>query len=154
NHATTQYRNVSSIDNYGLNAGYDGSLGEGQFHYAVNVTGAVARRQEPDLPGTPLTVAPQFFGNARVSYALPGRLPTLALAAHSWGNAPTDRASASTPPAFAPPELDLRATLAGPVPSMKGLSYRLSANYAFASGGPYVIGPSQGIDLSANTGAA
>jgi hypothetical protein len=31
----------------------------------------------------------------------------------------------------------------GAVPGLKGLSYRASANYAFAEKGPYVIGPSQ-----------
>src|SRR5262249_36010147 len=69
NHITTQYRNVSSIDNYGFNAGYDGSFAEGRLRYAANVTGAIARRNDPDVGSAPLTVAPQFFGNLRLSYA-------------------------------------------------------------------------------------
>jgi outer membrane receptor for ferrienterochelin and colicins len=148
NHVSTQYRNVSSIDNYGFNAGYDGSFGEGRFRYAANVTGAIARRREPNSVGEPLTVAPQFFGNLRFSYALPGDLPVLAVTTHYLAKRPTDRAFAFASPPFAPAQLEVRGTVSGPIPLVKGLSYRGSANYAFSSQGAYVIGPSQGVDLS------
>ena len=46
------------------------------------------------------------------------------------------------PPPVMPAEL--RATLSGPVPGLKGLSYRLSANWVFGKRGPYVVGFSQG----------
>ena len=98
NHVTTQYRNVSSIDNYGFNAGYDGSFGEGHFRYAANVTGAIARRHDPNGGDAPLTVAPQFFGNLRLSYAPGGNLPTFALAGHYLAKRPADRTVASTRP--------------------------------------------------------
>ena len=39
-----QYRNVSSIDNYGFNASWEGSSMFGKLRYGLNVTGAIARR--------------------------------------------------------------------------------------------------------------
>jgi outer membrane receptor protein involved in Fe transport len=135
-----QYRNVSSIDNYGFNAGYSGSLGYGKFRYATNVTGAIARRRDETGSAGVLEVSPQFFGNARVSYALGGKLPTFAVAAHYLAKRPADRAYIGFDhPAYAPPQLDLRATLSGPL--VGGLSYRASVDYAFASRGAYVVGP-------------
>jgi len=148
NHQIVQYRNVSSIDNYGFNAGYDGSLAEGSFRYGASVTGAVARQQVENGAAQNLKVAPQFFGNFRVSYDLPGDLPTLAVAAHYLARRPTDRVLQFDPPAYAPPQLELRGTVSGPLGLVKGLSYRGSVNYAFASRGAYVIGPNQGINLS------
>jgi outer membrane receptor protein involved in Fe transport len=147
NNVATQYRNVSSIDNYGFNAGYDGLVGD-RFRYALNVTGAIARRNESGLHDQPLPVAPQFFGNVRLSYSLPGNLPTFAVAAHYLAKRPSDRAFNFGDPLFAPPQLDLRATLSGPLPVLKGLSYRASVDYAFSSKGAYVIGPLQGVDTS------
>ncbi len=41
------------------------------------------------------------------------------------------------------PHTELRATVSGPVPWVKGLSYRASANLALGSVGPYVVGPNQ-----------
>ena len=148
NHSNYQFRNVSSTDSYGFNAGYDGSFDERRLRYALNVTGVIARRNEPGVPVQPMTVAPQFFGNARVSYALPGDLPVIAVAMHYLGKRPTDRAFIFDPPVFASPQLEVRGTLSGPIPGVKGLSYRVSANYAFASHGAYVIGPLQGVDVS------
>ena len=46
---------------------------------------------------------------------------------------------AKTP--WAPQQLDLRFTVSGPIPKIKGLSYRLIADYAVAPRGPYVVGP-------------
>ncbi len=152
NHVTTQFRNVSSIDNYGFNAGYDGSLGEGRFHYAANVTGAIARRREPSAADERLTVAPQFFGNLRVAYQLPGNLPTVALATHYLAKRPSDRAFAFDTPVFAPAQLELRGTLSGPIPVVPGLSYRASVNYAVSSQAAYVIGPAQGINVTEGAG--
>ncbi len=148
NHQAIQYRNVASIESYGFNAGYDGSLGEGSFRYGASLTGALARQHEESRPDQALKVAPQFFGNLRFSYDLPGDLPTLAVAAHYLARRPTDRVFEFNPPAYAPPQLELRGTITGPLPVVKGLSYRGSANYAFASRGAYVIGPNQGINLS------
>jgi outer membrane receptor protein involved in Fe transport len=145
-----QYRNVSSIDNYGFNAAYEGAAGEAeQLRWGATVTGASARRNDVTLPGSPsqpLTVGPQVFGNARVSYDLPAGLPTLAVAAHWMGKRYADRAFTDWPNAqlpVAPPQLELRVTLSGSVPGVKGLSYRLGANWALARSGPYVVGPFQ-----------
>jgi outer membrane cobalamin receptor len=135
-----QYRNVASIDNYGFNAGYSGSLGYGKFRYAANVTGASARRRDAAGSSALLEVSPQFFGNVRASYALGGGLPTVALAAHYLAKRPADRAYIGFDHMpYAPPQLDVRATLSGPV--VGGLSYRASVDYAFASRGAYIVGP-------------
>lgn len=147
-----QFRNVASIDNYGFNAEYDGSVGDSeQFRWGTTVTAAVARQSDPtdpSAPSVPLTVGPQVFGNARLSYDLPGDWPTLAVATHWMGKRYADRAwdggwTAAQGLPVAPPQLELRATVGGPVPGIKGLTYRLSANWALADRGPYVVGPAQ-----------
>lgn len=139
-----RYKNVATIDHYGFNAAFEGSLLETRLRYGVQITGAYARRDESAGP-LPLTVSPQLFGNARVSYDLSNDLPTLALAAQFLGERPTNRAFVGgfTPPPYAPPHLEMRATASGPLPWIRGLSYRVSANVAFAEKGPYVIGPIQ-----------
>jgi len=141
----TQYRNVASIDNYGFNAGYDGSLAEGRLRYAVNVTGSIARRNSSEEGSHPLGVAPQFFGNARLSYALPAGWPVVAIASQFVNTRPADRAFSGgfSPAPYAPANVELRGTVSGPLPGVRGLSYRLSVDYSFASRGAYVVGPTQ-----------
>jgi len=150
-----QFRNVSQIDNYGLNGTFEGTAGkEQQLHYGLNVTAAIARRDEAGLPSAPLAVAPQVFGNARVAYDIPGDWPTLALATHYVGKRPIDRAYDGGWPTgnYAPAQLETRATVSGPLPFLRGLSYRLTATYAIADHGPYVVGAQQvyegGADLA------
>jgi outer membrane receptor protein involved in Fe transport len=142
-----QFRNVSRIDNWGLNATVEGTSGASQeLHYGLNATAAIARRDDGGAP-LPLAVAPQLFGNARIAYDLPGEWPTVALAGHYLATRPIDRAYDSGWPAgtYAPAQLELRGTLSGPVPirRLKGLSYRISATYSFADRGPYVVGAEQ-----------
>jgi outer membrane receptor for ferrienterochelin and colicins len=139
----TQYRNVSSIENYGFNAGYEGTFGQNRWRYGLNGTGAIARRVEPGVPDAPLVVAPQMFGNARISYDFANGWPTVAAAAHYQGRRPSDRAWAFSPSTYAPPLAEVRLTLTGPFPGVKGLTYRAYANYGFAEKGPYLIGPTQ-----------
>lgn len=136
----TQYRNADRIDNHGYNAAVEGSFLSRRMRYGMTVTGARSRRVT-ETESLPLPVAPSLYGNARVSYNLGGALPTLALAAQLAGRRPTDGAFSPTP--YATPLLDLRAAVSGPVPFVAGLSYRLTASYAFESRGPYVIGPIQ-----------
>jgi outer membrane receptor for ferrienterochelin and colicins len=138
NLSVTQYRNIQSVQDYGFNLGFEGSRFGGTLRYAVNVTAAITR----DTDGHPLPVAAQLFGNARVSYDLGGGLPTLALATRVQGRRVADLAYTG---GFAPtprttPVLELRGTVAGPVPYVKGLSYRASADYAFQSFEPYAVG--------------
>ena len=45
------------------------------------------------------------------------------------------------PDPYAPSQLELRLTVSGDAPGVKGLSYRAMVNYAVADRGPYVIGP-------------
>jgi outer membrane receptor for ferrienterochelin and colicins len=142
-----QYRNLSQIDDWGFDAAAEGSIHSTQLRYGINFTGAVARARAQNGGDTQLVpVAPRYFGNARLAYDFLGPWPTLALATHWLARRPADRAISgqftSTP--FAPAQVELRATVSGPVPAVKGLSYRFSANYAFASRGPYVVGINQG----------
>jgi hypothetical protein len=138
----TQYRDVLSVQDYGFDVGYDGSALGGALRYAANATAAMARDANNQL----LTAAPQYFGNVRVSYELGGDLPTLAIASRFQGRRAADRAFTGQfiPTPYASPVLEIRGTLSGAVPGVKGLSYRASATYAFQSYEPYVVGPQQG----------
>ena len=152
-----QYRNVSSIQNFGLNAAFEGSLFEGKLRFGTNVTSAIARRSEGDDTSThALPVAPQVFGNARVAYALPDGWPTLAVAASYLGRRPADRAydGGFVPTPYAPALVELRATISGPFPGVSGLLYRTSFDWALASRAPYVVGPTQSIDRFNNITSA
>jgi outer membrane receptor for ferrienterochelin and colicins len=142
----TQFRNVSSVENYGMNASFDGSSLAGTLRYGLTVTLAYAHRVDT-VGSTPLTVAPQAFGNMRIAYQLPGEWPVLGLAAHWMGQRVADRAydGGFVPTPTAPVLVELRATVSGPVPKLRGLSYRASANWASAARGPYVVGPTQDI---------
>lgn len=138
----TQYRNVASIHNYGVNAGIDGALGYSRFRYGLTLTGAVADRHLASTVER-LVVAPQWFGNARLAYTPEGKLPTVALAAQFIGSRAADHANDGNfvPTPSAPAQAQLRLCLSGAVPGIKGLTYRLLANYALPDRGPYVIGP-------------
>jgi hypothetical protein len=46
-------------------------------------------------------------------------------------------------PAF----VGLRATISGPVPGVRGLSYRLSANWVGIERGPYIVNPPAGSSV-------
>jgi hypothetical protein len=141
-----QFRNVSQIENWGLNGTFEGTAGkEQQLHYGLNVTAAIARRDEAGVQRVPLTVAPQLFGNARIAYDIPGDWPTIALATHYIGKRPIDRAYDGGWPNgnYARPQLETRATITGPLPILRGLSYRLTATYSIADRGPYVVGAQQ-----------
>jgi outer membrane receptor protein involved in Fe transport len=139
-----RYRNVPDIESWGFQAAFDGALASGRLRYGAQLTGAYTRR-DVGSSSLPLTVGPQLFGNARVMYNLPGKLPSIALAAQFLGERPADRAfdGGFSPAPFAPPHLELRAAVAGRFPWVSGLSYRLTADVAFAERGPYVIGPVQ-----------
>jgi outer membrane receptor for ferrienterochelin and colicins len=137
-----QYRNISSLTNYGYNGGWDGTLADGKLGYGVNVTAAFTRRKTGGVEA-PLPAAPQFFGNARLFYEFGGYAPTPALAAYYVGDRPADRAFTGefAPIPYAPPLAEVRFTLSGAVPGLLGLRYRTSATYATAGSGAYAAGP-------------
>jgi hypothetical protein len=140
-----QYRNLAKIQNYGINAAFEGSLLGERLRYGLNVTDAVSRVDEGDGNSHELTVGPSLFGNARVAYDFGEPWPTLGLAAQYLGRRPADRAFdggfAKTP--YAPAHVELRLTASGQTPFLSGLGYRLIGDYAFAKQAPYVIGPNQ-----------
>jgi outer membrane receptor protein involved in Fe transport len=130
-----QVKNVSRIESYGFDLGYQGSLVGGRLRYGLGVSEAFARREEPGSDPAVLNVAPQTFGNVRVSYDFSRTLPTLALAARFVGERPVD----DYPDAgFAEPYVELRGTISGATP-IPGLSYRAGVNYVSAERGAYVV---------------
>lgn len=137
----TQYRNVTSIENYGLNGSWTGALLEGRLRYGVNVTEAFTRAIRGSTSGQ-LPIAPAFFGNAHVALALGGQLPTLALAVSYVGRRAADRplVRGDAIP-YAAPLAEFRLTLTGKVPGVYGLGYRLSAAVATATESAYTAGP-------------
>ncbi|MGH7438895.1 MAG: TonB-dependent receptor plug domain-containing protein [Polyangiaceae bacterium] len=137
-----QYQNVSSIDDLGFNAGWEGAFAQNHLRYAVNVTGTYARQSDGGGSQSPLAVAPPIFGNARIAYSLGGNLPTLAVAGRYLATRPANQL-AFTPPPYAPPLGELRGTVSGPFPWLHGLSYRVSADWSATDRGPYVVGPFQ-----------
>ncbi len=136
-----QYRNVATLNNYGYNASFEGTLAGGRLGYGVNATAAYARR-DSGQGAQPLPAAPAFFGNARIAYKAGGYAPTPALAASYMNERLVDRpylagwSNTPTAPALA----ELRATLTGLVPGVRGLGYRLSGTYATASDSAYTAG--------------
>ncbi|MBK9001233.1 MAG: TonB-dependent receptor [Myxococcales bacterium] len=132
-----QVRNLGSIENYGLNALYEGSAVAGRLRYGLSFTEAFTRLEDPGSDPVLLEVAPSWFGNARISYDFAGGLPTAALATRIISRRQLTRSE----PGFADPQIELRAALTGPVPGLTGLSYRLTANYTVVDDSPYVVGP-------------
>jgi outer membrane receptor protein involved in Fe transport len=149
----TQYQNVASVDNYGWTGSLDGAFAGGSVTYGASVTGAYTRLNEGGGASL-LAVAPQLFGNAHIVYRAAGYLPTPALAISFLGPREVDRtlASGAALPA-APPLADIRATLTGAVPGLKGLSYRASADYVTSNRSPYAAGPDLNYTASIAGGA-
>jgi outer membrane receptor for ferrienterochelin and colicins len=159
-----QYQNVSNIDNHGINASFDGSALNRDLRYGANLTWAYAKQTQPNPNGSglcptglegsggtptnatnctgPFTVTPYAFGNARISYDLPGLWPIVGVAASIVGPRPANYAFAgwATVP-YAPTQVDLRGTVSGAFPGIPHLSYRFIVDYAFSGVNPYVVGP-------------
>jgi hypothetical protein len=140
---------VTTVDNggttrsFGYSALFDGTF-RGKLRYGVSVTAAYARQETSAMGKSELPAAPSFFGNARVSYALGGALPTLSLASHWMGRRLSTAAADSgfEAPLYATGLLALRATLSGLMPELPRLSYRLGASYLLSKeSSPYLIGP-------------
>jgi outer membrane receptor protein involved in Fe transport len=139
------YANTGSLESYGYNAAYEATAFH-QLHFGANITSSISRIDVGDGMGSQqLTVGPAFFGNARLSYELGDRLPTLAVAAHYLAKRPADRAfdGGFTPRPYAPSDLQVRLTVSGLAPVLDALRYRLSGSYDTAGRGPYVVGPNQ-----------
>src|SRR5262249_16788705 len=110
----------------------------GALRYGLSLTHAVTRVSEPGGSSDILPVAAPTIGNARISYALPGLLPAVALAARYASPRPGHEYPAAHQP-FTPAQLQLRLTLSGELP-LPGLSYRLTADYSTSALGPYAVG--------------
>jgi hypothetical protein len=133
----TLYANASRIDSYGLDADWDGSgLGQ-RLRYGASVTAAHSRSRtgsgEAELPA-----AAQVFANARLSYDLGGRLPTLAVALRWAGSRPVSGTSYDPVP-HAPPVFEGRAAISGPLAG--GVSYRVAFDWLSTGSSPYAVGP-------------
>lgn len=154
----SQYDNISAVDNYGLNASVRGAAGS--LQYGASAVVAHTRREggdDTDGGDQVLPAAPQFFGNARLSYSLPDSLPTIALATTFVGRRPADRYLDGnfTPPPYAPASAQLRLTVSQEWPGIPGLSYRIGGSYTTGDVVPYVAGPVQYFEENApNRGPA
>ncbi|HEY3494032.1 MAG TPA: TonB-dependent receptor plug domain-containing protein [Polyangiaceae bacterium] len=135
--------NLGQIDNYGLNAGYEGAADKGRLRFGLNYTAATTRMDPGDGSGSlPIIVAPQTFGNARIAYDLPQALPTLGLAARFSDSRLANRYydGAFEPKPIAPPLFAFRLTASGEIPELERLRYRVGGEYSFAKGEPYTVG--------------
>lgn len=150
--AMLHYVNTGEILNYGGNVAYEGAALDAKLRFGVNLTVARADKKI-GAAEQPVTQAPTVFGNARVSYSLDGDLPTFALGASLMGPRYADMAyfngeETNLGRPRAPTQVDLRATISGPVPGAKGVSYRVGADYVVGKWLPYVAGPNQGAPIS------
>jgi outer membrane receptor for ferrienterochelin and colicins len=133
-----QFRNVARVDNYGVNASYEGNVLDGRLSYGANLTAAYTRLVTGGQTKL-MTVTPSVFGNARVSYDFGGARPVVGFASQVTGPRLADY---SQDPGvvglhYAPPTVDLRLTVTGRVPRLGALQYRLSADFAFTTTNPY-----------------
>ncbi|MGC4064799.1 MAG: TonB-dependent receptor [Polyangiaceae bacterium] len=158
--STSNYANVSGIDNYGINGSYEGAFFDRRLRVGLNATAAEARRRLSDAQQernadfgvgdtVPLTVAPKLYGNARASYQWDHT--TIAVAAGVFGPRIADQAyyggdpSNLTPRPEAPTQVEIRSALTGEMPRVPMVGYTLGFNYAISGLQPYVIGPNQGM---------
>jgi hypothetical protein len=130
------YGNASSIRSYGLNADWDASALGQRLRYGAGLSVARSRRDDTIL----LEAAAQVFGNARVSYDLGGRLPTLALAGRFVEPRPLS-GSAATPIPDGPRLIELHGAVSGPIRG--GVSYRLAGTWSSTESTAYAVGPSR-----------
>jgi len=133
-----QVQNVSSITSYGIDLGYRGSMAAGRLNYAIGITEAFARREEPDGTRARLAVMPHTFGNARIAYDLAGGLPTLAVAGRYVPRRPMNDYPHETGE-FADAAVELRLNVSGPI-ARTGLSYGVGATFLSAKTGAYSVG--------------
>jgi hypothetical protein len=138
-----QFRNVARVDNYGLNASYEGKLLDGRLAYGANVTATYARLITGGNTKF-MTVTPSLFGNARVSYDFGGARPVVGFASQLTGRRLADY---SQDPGviglhYAPPTIDFRLTASGRIPWLGALQYRISADYSLTTTNPYAASAS------------
>ncbi len=137
-----QYSNTLSIENYGLDASFDGHRGD--YRYGFNVTEAYARAIEGSEK-TQLPVAPAIYGNARLSRDGKAGIPTVALAARAVGPRLFDTALTAgyAEPLRAPAHVGLRLAVSDQFPGSTHWSWRVTGDWISASRSPYAIGPNR-----------
>ena len=117
-----QRRNLNTIRNYGLNVAYEGKTLGDNLHLGVSATLAKSRQEGRGVEHAPPT-APFLSGNAQIGYNLPAGWPQVSLAAHFLARRPADQAyrGGFDPRPFAPPQLELRATVNGELATLSPL---------------------------------
>lgn len=133
----TLYDNASRIESTGLNADWEGTALGQRLRYGASVT-AARSRVVADGTETALPAAASLFGNARVSWDLGGKLPTLALAVRAVASRPVAGTDYDPPPK-APPIFAGRVAVTGPIGG--GLSYGLAFDWSSTGKAPYAVGP-------------
>ena len=133
--------NLSSIDNYGLSAGWQGSSFAGSLRYGANLTCAYARIHQGGQSRR-IAAAPELFGNAHLAYRFGPNLPTVAFAVQAMSGRQADREAPNGDVLrAAPPIANLHLALTGNLPVVSALGYVLTADYLTAGHGPYTAGP-------------
>jgi len=135
----SQYRNLSRVESYGLDLGYQGVAPGRKLQYGLALTVAHTRAIESDASRR-LPAAAEVFGNARVSYDLGEGLPTVSLAARYVGRRLVEGTSFDPTP-FAPALFDLRLAVNGVAPGLTALRWRLVCNWAATHRDAYAAGP-------------
>jgi outer membrane receptor for ferrienterochelin and colicins len=138
-----QYRNSSSIENWGINLGYDAAVLSGRLRYGVNWTAAYARQSYQDgRPDAPLPEMPATYGNARISYDFGAPWPTVALAARYKGKQTVFNVEPGAYPyePTVPERVVVLGNVTGPAPGIRGLSYRLGVRVASSDQAAAAIG--------------
>jgi outer membrane cobalamin receptor len=137
--SASQYRNLSSVESYGLDVGYQGMAPGRRLQYGLAFTVAHTRAIDGDVTRR-LPAAAEVFGNAHLSYDLGQSLPTVSLAARYAGRRLVEGTSFDPAP-FAPALFDLRVAVGGVAPGLKALRYRLVCNWAATRHDAYAAGP-------------
>lgn len=141
-----RFRNAASLEQWGLLASYEANAMDKRLQFGAKLTRAYTRLDEGKGWGAlPVTVSPQLFGNARISYRFDAPYPTVSMAAGFSGPAPADRAfdGGFESNRWTSSRANLRLTALGYLPWVRGLSYRVSVNVGLGDNLPYVIGPVQ-----------
>jgi outer membrane receptor protein involved in Fe transport len=132
-----QLRNGPTARTTGFTATLDSVLMGGRLRLGASFTGTNARQS-----GEPIAVAPRALGTARASYDIGGMWPTIAFASTFASKALFNLAYQTNfqPSPYAPPQLELRGTMTGGVPRVRGLSYRVIVSHSFHDRTAYAVG--------------
>ena len=137
-----QYRNAASIESNGFTTSLDGALVGGRLRYGLSFTESSARRRDT-TQSEQVDGAPALLGAARISYDLGEPWPTIGLATFGMGKTRVygvDEGGYAVTP-IVKPRVTSIVNLAGPVPGVSGLRYRVGMRWSSNGYLPMAVGP-------------